>query len=165
MSLFLTVAVLGCGVERVPVEEEPQEPQEPVVVVIREPVVTGLDNPLSVDPDDSIVIGKLPIHKVIDGKLERGSRVKVTNTIVNGVDKRLPIKGLAGIESPMTGSAANGATGTILSHPSHSDGSIWWEIAWDDNGKIAFNEGENCCIGWSPETNFAQDIRYLTEIR
>lgn len=164
ISLFLTVAVLSCGTA--PQEGLlGEEPEEPAVVFIREPVVTGLDNPLAIDRDDSIVVGKLPIHKFIDGKLERGSRVKVTNTIVNGVDKRLPIRGRPGIESPMIGSVANGAIGTILSHPSHGNGLIWWEIAWDDKGKIAFNEGENCCIGWSPETNFAQGIRYLTEIR
>ena len=159
MSLFLIVAVLGCGSEEDPVAGEPvigivgkpvvADPKELVVVVIREP----------------IVMEEQPVHKVIDGILERGSRVEVTNTIVNGVDQRLSIREPAGIDSPIIGSAAEGTTGTILEGPSLGDGWTWWEIAWDDNGKVAFDEGHKCCIGWSAETNFAQDVRYLTEMR
>ena len=79
MSLSLTVAVFSCGTQ--PQEgllgegtEEPEEPEEPVDVVIGEPVVADTDNPL--------VVGEPFVHKVIDGILERGSRVAVTNTIV-----------------------------------------------------------------------------------
>ena len=177
-SLFLTVAVLSCGIESQEgllgeETEETEETEEPVDVVIGEPIIADPDDPLVVvvrdpvvvDPDDSVVVGKPPVHKVVDGILERGSRVEVTNTIINGIDKRLPIREPAGIESPIIGSAAIGATGTILSRPVLGDGGAWWEIAWDDNGKVAFNEGDNCCIGWSAETNFDQNVRYLTEIR
>lgn len=174
MSLFLVVAMLSCGT--LPEEgllgeetEEPEGTEEPVDVVIGEPVVADPEEPVVVvviaDPNEPVVVGEPPVHKVIDGILERGSRVEVTNTIVNGTDKRLPIRKPAGIKSPIIGSAANGATGTILSRPVLGDGGAWWEIAWDDNGKVAFNEGDNCCIGWSAETNFDQNIRYLTEIR
>ena len=165
MSLFLTVAVLGCVFES-SVEEEPTAAEEPTAtIVIGEPVTVVIDDSGAADPEEPVNVEGLPVHKVIDGKLERGSRVKVTNTVVKGVDKRLPIRESAGVESPIIGSAAEGATGTILGGPNHDDGWGWWEIAWDDKGKVAFTEGENCCIGWSTETNFSQDVRYLTEIR
>ena len=160
MSLSLTVAVIGCNLQPDSVAEVPV-----AAIVIAEPVTVVIDDPVVADPDDPVVVEDLPVHKIIDGILERGSRVKVTNTVVNGVDKRLPIRESTGIESPIIGSAAEGATGTILGGPNHSDGWTWWEIAWDDKGKVAFTEGENCCIGWSTETNFSQDVRYLTEIR
>ena len=160
MSLFLTVAVIGCDIQTDPVAEEPV-----ATIVIAEPLTVVIDDLGAADPNDPVVVEDLPIHKIIDGKLERGSRVKVTNTVVNGVDKRLSIRESAGIESPIIGSAAEGATGTILGGPGFDDGWTWWEIAWDDKGKVAFTEGENCCIGWGAETNFAQDVRYLTEIR
>lgn len=168
MSLFLTVAMLGCTVQGDPAETEPTINvviAEPITLVINDPIVTDPGESTVVNPGESTVVEELPVHKVIDGILGRGNRVKVTNTIVNGVDKRLPIKNPAGIESPTIGSAADGAIGTILNGPVLDDGWTWWEIAWNDNGKVAFNQGENCCIGWSIETNFDQNVRYLTEVR
>lgn len=157
IALLVCVFIVGCGGD-----EETEDPSP-------NPRTTPIVDPGDVSPNPGttpiVDPGDQPVHKVIDGILERGSRVKVTNTIVNGVDKRLRIRNPAGIESPIIGSAAEGATGTILDGPGLGDGWAWWEIAWDDNGKVAFNEGQKCCIGWSAETDFDQNVRYLTEIR
>ena len=79
------------------------------------------------------------------------------------MDKRLRIRNPAGIEEAIIGSTGDGATGTILNGPALGDGWTWWEIAWDNNGKVGFNEGEEYCIGWSAETDRYGNVRYLTE--
>ena len=123
------------------------------------PVDPDPPDPVQPDPDPDP-----PDPVPVDGKLEVGSRVKVTNTIVDGVDKRLHIRNPAGIESDIIGSAADGATGTIVDGPALGDGWTWFQVLWDDNGKVAFGAGHECCTGWSAETDRDNVFRYLTEI-
>ena len=129
-------------------------------------VTSGTDPDKTEDPvDPDPVQPEPPEPVVVDGKLEKGSRVKVTNTIVEGEDKRLHIRNPAGIdEEKIIGSAAEGATGTIVDGPLIVDGWRWFEVLWDDNGKVAFNVGHDCCFGWSAEADKNNVVRYLTEI-
>lgn len=117
------------------------------------------EDPVDPDPEP-----EPPEPPAVDGKLEVGSRVKVTNTIVDGVDKRLHIRNPAGIEGDIVGSAADGATGTIIDGPLIGDGWSWFQVLWDNNGKVAFGAGHECCTGWSAETDRDNVFRYLTEI-
>ena len=122
------------------------------------------EDPVDKDGNGDPVQPEPPDPVVVDGKLEKGSRVKVTNTIVDGVDKRLFIREDVGRDSDEIGSAADGATGTIVAGPVIGDDWIWFEVLWDDNGKVAFNEGHDCCFGWSAESDINDVVRYLTEI-
>ena len=115
--------------------------------------ITGCGN-----DNNGLVNGGTP-----DGILEIGSRVKATNTLVSGVDEKLHIRESAGINSLIIGSAADGATGTILNSHDVGDGYKWWEISWDNNGNTAFYEEKQCCIGWSAETDLEGNVRYLLE--
>ena len=155
LSIVCVSFMIGCGVQE---ESPPNEPPNSIIIITKDDI-----------PDVDPITGEPPppepvVPEPVDGILERGSRIKVTNTIVDDVDKRLRIRNPAGIESPIVGSAADGATGTILGGPAFGDGWKWWEIAWDNNGKVAFNEGKDCCIGWSAETSLDRNFRYLTEI-
>ncbi len=146
------IFVIGCG--------ESEDPQPPGPIPDRIPIEDKNVN----DTNGGEMSNNGGEDPLVDGILQRGGRITVTNTIVDGVDKRLHIRNPEGIESEIIGSAAEGATGIILNGPALGDGWTWWEIAWDNNGKVDFNDGENCCIGWSAETNLDQNVRYLTEI-
>ena len=97
-----------------------------------------------------------------DDRLRVGDRVKVTNT----GNLRLFIRDPPRFEKDrrnVIGSAADGATGTILEGPVHRDGFTWWRVEWDANEKVGFNEGVPCCIGWSAEVD--GNIKLLTKIK
>ena len=89
------------------------------------PIIDGTTPDNEEDPEDPVQTDPTDPDPVdVDGKLEKGSRVKVTNTIVDGVDKKLRIRNPAGIDSEIIGSAADGATGTIIDGLQIGDG---WE--------------------------------------
>ena len=151
---FALFFIVGCG----------EVEDEPTVIPSSIPLPGNGSTPDVDEPEDLTAEDPPAEDPPVDGILEKGSRVKVTNVVFQGEDKGLNIREDAGIESPIIGSAKKGATGTIIRGPGCCDGWIWWEILWDDNGKAVFEEDQECCFGWSAETNLDGNIRYLTEI-